>query len=311
MSHEVAVEWESVDFSVPKGFWMRNTTIIHSLNLQVPSGAVFGLVGPNGAGKTTTIKLAAGLLRPGRGTVRIFDLSASIPQARKSIGLLTENQYVYPHLRLVEWMEMLAGLSGLPRDRQRDQVDSALEMLQLTDHRRQMMRTLSKGQLQRAGLAQALVHRPRILLLDEPMSGLDPYWRFRIQKILMDFKSEGGTILFSSHVLSDVERLCDQAVLFQNGRLRWKGSLTEMPRKTKGYEALCRVADPALLDELEGIEKIIRQPGGLYQATLSLDGRIPLLAAAAAGRIDLESLNPVREETEEVLFGFGDHRGES
>jgi ABC-2 type transport system ATP-binding protein len=286
---------------------MRNATIIHDLDLRVPSGAVVGLVGPNGAGKTTTIKLAAGLLRPGSGTVRIFGIPASAPGARESIGLLTENQYVYPHLRLEEWMEMLAGLSGLPRGFRRKRVDSALEMLALTGRRRQMMRTLSKGQLQRAGLAQALVHRPRILLLDEPMSGLDPYWRFRIQKILVDYKSEGGTILFSSHVLSDVERLCDQAVLFQGGRPRWRGNLAEMPRKTKGYEAFCRVEDPGVFDGMEGVEKIVRQPEGLYQAALSLDGRDPLLAAAAAGRLELESLNPVREETEEVLFGFGDH----
>lgn len=305
MTTEPALQWNSVEFSVPKGFWMRNQTIIHGLDLRVPPGAVFGLVGPNGAGKTTTIKLGAGLLQPAAGSVNIFGKPAFEPEARNEIGLLTENQYVYPHLRLEEWLEMLAGLSGMSRSNRKERVDSVLEMLDLGERKRQMMRTLSKGQLQRAGLAQALVHRPRILLLDEPMSGLDPYWRFRIQKILVDFKSEGGTILFSSHVLSDVERLCDEVVLFADGRVRWQGSLSEMPRKIKGYEAVCRTDFPDVFTSMPGVQKAASQPGGSFLISLSLNGKIDLLEAGADGRVDVESLQPVREEIEEVLFGFG------
>ena len=311
MTTEPALEWASVEFSVPKGFWMRNETIIHDLDLRIPSGSVFGLVGPNGAGKTTTLKLAAGLLQPAGGEVRIFGKPAFHPEARNVIGLLTENQYVYPHLRLEEWMDMLAGLSGMPRNLRRERVDSVLEMLELGERRRQMMRTLSKGQLQRSGLAQALVHRPKILLLDEPMSGLDPYWRFRIQKILLDFKSEGGTILFSSHVLSDVERLCDQVVLFQDGRIRWQGNLVEMPRKIKGYEAVCRTDSPDILASIDGVRKTVAQPGGSFLVSLSLDGKAAILDVGARGVVDVESIQPVREEIEEVLFGFAGNRGEA
>lgn len=283
---------------------MKSKVIIHDLDMAVPTGTIMGLVGPNGAGKTTTIKLGSGLLEPQAGKVLIKGHSATDTQARSPLGLLTESQYIYPHLRLKEWLIMLAGISGLKENRRLHRVNEVMELLELTDRGDQMMRTLSKGQVQRAGLAQALVHEPAILLLDEPMSGLDPYWRYRLQKILLDFKSAGGTILFSSHILSDMERLSDQVALLEDGRLCWMGRLADLPRKNKGYEAVCATRRPEILKNLAIDGSMEPQPEGRWLLIIPGTQRDDLLKLASAGTVTLESLRPIREEIDEVLFGF-------
>jgi ABC-2 type transport system ATP-binding protein len=301
---EMALQWSDVIFAVRHGFWMKFRVILKNIDLDVPEGKVIGLVGPNGAGKTTTIKLGAGLLQPESGKVLIHGRPAAEAGARSCLGLLTESQYVYPHLRLKEWLIMMAGLSGLRGERRTQRVNDVLDLLDLTGQSSQMMRTLSKGQVQRAGLAQALVHEPAILLLDEPMSGLDPYWRYRIQRILLDFKGSGGTILFSSHILVDVERLSDRVALMEGGRVRWTGSLSDLPRKIKGYEAICRTEQPELLRKLASGNKVEVRPEGGWIVPISSDKREELLNLASGGTVTLDSLRPIREEIEEVLFSF-------
>jgi len=298
------LEWNNVTFDVRHGFWLNSKIILERINLKIPEGTVMGLVGPNGAGKTTTIKLGAGLLRAKKGQVFIQGRLATDTGARSGLGLLTETQYIYPHLRLEEWLIMLARLSGLKGKKQTHRVNQVLELMELTDRANQMMRTLSKGQVQRAGLAQALLHEPAILLLDEPMSGLDPYWRFRVQNILLDFKTSGGTILFSSHILSDVERLSDQVALIEGGRLRWTGCLADLHRKIKGYEVICRVNQQEILKNLVSERKIARQPDGGWLLSIQKDQKEELMRVASDGKIIIESLHPIREEIEEVLFGF-------
>ncbi len=231
-----ALEWRSVSFVVPYGFWMRPKTIIDGLELSVPEGAALGLVGPNGAGKTTTIKLGAGLIRPASGQVFINGKPSLHSRSRICLGLLTETQYIYPHLKLYEWLTMAAGLSGLTGADRNRRVCEVLEKMDLVSKANQLMRTLSKGQTQRAGIAQALIHKPSILLLDEPMSGLDPLWRYRIQEILLAFKAGGGTLLFSSHILSDVERLSDEVALIDGGRIccRRENGLSRKPAPCEG-----------------------------------------------------------------------------
>ncbi len=305
---QTALEWEGVHFSVRQGFWLKSQRILHDINIAVPEGTVLGLVGPNGAGKTTTIKLGAGLLRPESGQVRIFGQPVSEASHRKPLGLLTESQYIYPHLRLQEWLIMLAGFSGLTAERCAQQAEEVMALLDLSDRADQMMRSFSKGQLQRAGLAQALIHQPRVLLLDEPMSGLDPYWRYRLQKVLLDLKEQGVTILFSSHILADVERLCDQVVLLGQGRIRWQGSLSRMPRAIKGYEAVCRTDAPEQLEALAENGKPVRLPEGQWRLSLSEGEKERLLQLAAEGTIHLLALRPLQEEIEEVLFSFN-HAG--
>lgn len=304
MTTQMAIQWNNVSYSIRQGFWLKYKRILQQMNLNVPWGQVLGLVGPNGAGKTTTIKLGAGLLTPEMGEVLINGKPAHLSTSRTHIGLLTETQYIYHHLKLKEWLEMMASLSGLNSIQCRQRVTAMLEQFELHDRADQMMHTLSKGQLQRAGLAQAMVHDPKILFLDEPMSGLDPYWRYRVQQILRDYKNSGGTIVFSSHVLVDVERLSDQIALIEGGRLKWNGNLSDMKRDIKAYEMVCRTDQPDILIPFAIDGKLIRQPEGEYLFSIYPDQKNELMKLTTNGVVAIESLRPVRQEIEEILFGL-------
>ncbi len=307
---EFALECRSVSFSVPHGFWMRPKTIIRGLDLAVAPGSAVGLVGPNGAGKTTTLKLGAGLIRPGSGQVLIDGEPAMRSQSRTRLGLLTETQYVYPHLRLKEWLTMAAALSGWKGPELRHRVDDVLERMELIGQADQVMRTLSKGQTQRAGIAQAFVHEPDILLLDEPMSGLDPFWRFKVQQMLMQYKASGGTLFFSSHILSDVERISDRVALISDGAIRWQGALSDMPRRLTGYEVRCRAENPSVLEKYARNGLVELQPDGACLLSVDPEQKETLLNACAAGHVAIDSLTPIRPQIEEVLFEFNLLSGE-
>lgn len=299
-----ALLWDRVSFSVRHGFWMKSKRILDNITLEIKKGTVLGLVGPNGAGKTTTIKLGAGLVAPESGKVLIHGRSALFSTSRKNLGLLTEAQYFYPHLRVKEWLKMMAGLSGMTgRTDIRKRIDDILELVELRNHSDQMMRTLSKGQIQRAGLAQAILHRPEILILDEPMSGLDPYWRYKVLNILLEYKKKGGTIVFSSHIISDVETLSDQVALLQNGKIVWNGRLKELNRKVDGYKIICYTDTPEILVKIARGNKIEKQPDGSWFFSLHPDKRADFLdLAASSDEVKVESLLPVQEELASVLF---------
>ena len=298
-----ALLWDKVSFSVRHGFWMKSKRILDSITLGIEKGTVLGLVGPNGAGKTTTIKLGAGLMRPYSGKVLIQGNASVFSTSRKNLGLLTEAQYFYPHLRLKEWLKMMAGLSGMSRADIRKRIDDVLELVELSSHGDQMMRTLSKGQLQRSGLAQALLHEPDILILDEPMSGLDPYWRYKVLNILLEYKKKGGTIVFSSHIITDVETLSDQVALLQDGKIVWNGRLKELDRKVEGYKIICYTNAPETLEKIALDSKIEKQPDGGWFFSIYPDQRTEFLSLVASNdEIKVESLLPIQEELASVLF---------
>ncbi|WP_084068696.1 ABC transporter ATP-binding protein [Desulfocicer vacuolatum] len=281
---------------------MKIKPIVSCINFSVPKGRITGLVGPNGAGKTTTLKLGAGLIKPQSGEVLIRNIPAHQKKARSLTGFLTENQYAYPHLRLKEWLQMMAELSGIKSKKAAYRTLEILELVELRSLKNQLMQTLSKGQLQRAGLAQALIHSPAILLLDEPMSGLDPYWRLRVQQILLDFKKNGGTILFSSHILSDVERLCDSLVLIKNGQISWKGEISALSRKIKFYEAVVsKINDQKLIQNISNSEIELRHDG-TWMISFPVDKKNKIIELASKNIISLISLKPIQENIEEMLL---------
>jgi ABC-2 type transport system ATP-binding protein len=208
--------------------------VLHGVSFHAREGEVLGFLGPNGAGKTTTIKIILGLIRANAGRVTIFDMPAGDARAMARIGYLPEMPYFYPHLSLSEFLEFCGCMSGLSRADRSGRIERVVETVDLTPHRDTRLKTFSKGMLQRAGLAQAILHDPDLLVLDEPFSGLDPVGRKLVRDILVDLKKRGKTIFFSSHILSDMETLCDRVVIIRDGIVVTNVALDELLRMGEG-----------------------------------------------------------------------------
>ena len=201
-------------------FTWRTVNALDSLNLQVESGEIFGYLGPNGAGKTTTFKLLLGLIFPTSGTASIFGENVREVEFKKRVGFLPEQPYFYDHLTGEEFLEFYAQLFRIDKKTRKQKVHSLLEAVGLKESASTQLRKFSRGMLQRIGIAQALVNDPELVILDEPLSGLDPFGRKEIRDIILHLKDEGRTVIFSSHVLSDVEMICDRIGILMQGRLQ-------------------------------------------------------------------------------------------
>ena len=204
---------------------------VQDLTLQVREGEVFGFLGPNGAGKSTVIKILMNFIRPSSGQASIYGCSVSDPQSRQIVGYLPENPFFYDHLTGEEILSF-GGLAANMSKRDIDgRIDDLLSRLKLIHVKKQRLRTYSKGMVQRVGLALALIHEPRICILDEPMSGLDPLGRRLVADLIEDMRRNGQTVFFSSHILSDIERLCDRVGILNQGRLLFCGDIKELTAK--------------------------------------------------------------------------------
>lgn len=228
MTDVVRTERLTKDFLT--GFWRpRPKRALDELSFAVPHGEIFGLLGPNGAGKSTTLKLLMDLLRPTSGHAALFGRDVRDPQSRRRVGFMPEQPYFYDHLSANELVQYFAGLSGLKGVDRTLKADAALERTGISgDDRRRPLRQFSKGMMQRVGLAQAIVHEPELIVLDEPMSGLDPIGRRDVREMILALRDEGRTILFSSHILSDAEQLCSRVGIMACGRLATIGPLSEL-----------------------------------------------------------------------------------
>jgi ABC-2 type transport system ATP-binding protein len=224
----VSVDGLTKDFLT--GFWRpRPKRALDGVTFAVPPGEVFGLLGPNGAGKTTTLKLLMDLLRPTSGRAELFGVNAQTHAARQRVGFVPEQPYFYDHLSADELVQYFAGLSGLGGADRRAKAARALDRTGISAaDRRRPLRQFSKGMMQRVGLAQAVVHEPDLIVLDEPMSGLDPIGRRDVREMILALRDEGRTILFSSHILSDAEQLCSRVGILARGRLVRLGALAEL-----------------------------------------------------------------------------------
>ena len=219
------------------------TVAVDGLELTVRRGEIFGLLGPNGAGKTTTLKLMLGLLRPDRGRVSLLGRSCDDPAARARVGFLPENPYFYDYLTAGEFLDFYGRLQGMPSTERTKRVSAALARVGLAGRDRVALRKFSKGMTQRLGLAQAIQHEPELVILDEPMSGLDPVGRREVRDLILSLREEGRTVFFSSHILQDAELLCDRAVILRDGRVRWSGDVRSLAGSSvRWFEVVLRGA---------------------------------------------------------------------
>ena len=203
-------------------------TAVHKLSLDVRQGEILGFLGTNGAGKTTTIKLMLGFARPDEGTVNVLGGAPERPATRRRIGYMPETAHYYPYLDIHELLRFYGGLCGLDAATIRARAARLIERVGLADAGRRLLRHYSKGMLQRAGIAQALLHDPDLLILDEPLTGLDPLARIQFRDLLLELRSEGKTIFFASHELSEAELICDRVAILKQGAQVWCGALRDV-----------------------------------------------------------------------------------
>ncbi len=300
----IAVQRLTKDY--PVGFWRpRPYRALDDLTCDVAPGEVFGLLGPNGAGKSTTLKLLMGLVAPTSGSARLFGVDVAHVASRQRVGFLPENPVFYDYLTGEELLAYFGQLCGLTAADARRRGATLLDRVGLGAERRMAVRRYSKGMVQRLGVAQALVQDPELVVLDEPMSGLDPIGRRDVRTLILSLRDEGRTVLFSSHILSDAETLCSRVAILAAGRLQALGSMTDLVQfSVRAWEMLLDGADEALVERLraDGAAVTTVGPG---RVQVHLDGSRepePLLRAAGAAGARVLSLQPVRQTLEEVFL---------
>ncbi len=228
-----AITIADLHYSVRRHFWCRQKPILRGVDLSVERGEVYGFLGPNGAGKTTTLKALLGLLVPARGHAHIFGEPATRPHVRAKLGFMPERAYFPEHLSARELLTAHALLMGARLREARRDAEAALELVGMRGAADERLRAMSKGMQQRVGLGQALLRDPELIILDEPMSGLDPIGRHDVRALITNLKSAGRTVFFSTHILPDVEAICDRVAILVDGQVRRIESLRELMRETE------------------------------------------------------------------------------
>ena len=283
----------------------KKVEAVKDLSFTVSRGEIFGFLGPNGAGKTTTIRVLMGLISPTRGEARIFGKAVPSRQARARLGFVPEAPYFYDYLDIIELLDLAGRLCGVARAVRRQRTAELIELVGLGHARGTPLKKYSKGMLQRAGIAQALINDPELVVFDEPMGGLDPVGRKEVRDIIHSLGEQGKTVFFSSHILADVEMICDHVAFIFNGKLQEKGALSDLMRTDLSTEVSLRL--PADCDE-SAVEKLCaradkhrrgeRELALIVSAEVGVDD---LLAEARAVGASVVSVTP-RHQTLEELF---------
>lgn len=271
---------------------------VEHLDLQVPEGQVFGFLGPNGAGKTTTIGMLLGNVRPTSGTGRLLGQLLGHQETRRQIGYLPEKFQFHEFLTATEFLDLHGRLYGLDSATRRARIPEALEQVGLAEKAQVPLKAFSKGMQQRAGLAQAILHRPKLVILDEPTSALDPLGRRIVRELVLHLKSQGTTVVLNSHLLSEVESCCDAVAIVRQGRVIRQGTLTQLTAQ-----------QAAVVVELEGISEMLLPVAQHYgpsqsdgvRLTVETEAVSELVAALVASGGRIRSVVPVRESLEDAF----------
>jgi ABC-2 type transport system ATP-binding protein len=299
----IEIENLTKDFQV--GFWTKHPVrALDHLNLCVEKGEVFGFLGPNGAGKTTTLKLLMDLIRPTEGSARVLGEPVTSVSMRRRIGYLPENPYFYDYLTAEELLWYVGRLFGLRQPALGDRVCALLEKVGLQNAGKLQLRKFSKGMIQRIGLAQAMINDPEVVFLDEPMSGLDPLGRREVRQAIMDLKRQGVTVFFSSHILPDVEALCDRVAILNRGRLQQVGGLHEILKvRIEAHEIVLAGINAEVSAGLQPLcEEMIPMGERLQLRAASPQQVESIIAYALAHGAGLVSVNPIRPSLEDHFF---------
>src|SRR5580700_2637977 len=293
-----AIEILGLEKTYSVGFWRkRPKRALHPLQLTVEDGEIFGFLGPNGAGKTTTLKLLMGLVFPTAGTARILGREWTDPSVKAQIGFLPEQPYFYDYLTAHELLEYYGQLSGVPPKERKQRVEQVLDQVGLSDVQGVQLRKFSKGMLQRAGIAQAILHNPKLVFFDEPMSGLDPMGRREVRDLMEQLKHEGKTVFFSTHILSDAEALCDRVAVIHQGELRGIGRVEDLTSSVQGkVEVIWQgTLVPASIKAL-GAECHVT--GDRVRAIIAEGQQDAMIDALRRERLRLIAITPVRTSLE-------------
>ncbi len=243
-------------------FWTPIRRVLHSVSFEVRKGEIFGFLGPNGSGKSTTIKILFQIVFPNSGSAELFGEPIGRIDAKRRIGFLPENPYFYDYLTSTQFLEFHGRLSGMDSPRLAKRIPEVLEMVGMKGTEHMYLRGFSKGMLQRIGIAQAIVHDPELVILDEPMTGLDPLGRKEVRDLMVQLKDQGKTVFFSTHILSDVEALCHRVAILNKGHLLSCGTLSELISvETKYVDLSWRSCNSQLLEFLEKIDPKLTQTG--------------------------------------------------
>jgi len=264
MENIPAVRIRNLEKIFPIPLRRQRVVALRGLSLDIPAGHVYGLLGPNGSGKSTTLKILLGLVTPTSGTTEVFNVPSSLVSSRADVGFLPENPYFYKFLTGAETISFYGKLCGLGGRFLKERVIELLDLVGLADAGGRRISGYSKGMLQRIGLAQAMVHDPRLLILDEPTAGVDPAGSRQIRDLILQLKARGKTILLTSHLLEQVQEVCDRVGILAKGRLVREGSLDVLTSVTGQTEYLIENAVPELRDE---IAKLAASHGSRLVAT--------------------------------------------
>ena len=296
-----AIEIQGLEKTYSVGFWRKKPKLaLRPLNLKVEDGEIFGFLGPNGAGKTTTLKMLMGLVYPTGGTAHILGMELDDPRMKAQIGFLPEQPYFYDYLTGRELLEYYGRLSGVDSKTVSRKASEMLERVGLKDSANVQLRKFSKGMLQRVGIAQAILHGPRVVFFDEPMSGLDPMGRREVRDLMVELKREGKTVFFSTHILSDAEALCDRVAIVHKGELQGVGAVAELTSSVGSrVELIWRgTIVPAAL---QGLGAECHVTGDTARALIPESSQDAALDALRRERLHLVSVMPVRTSLEDYF----------
>jgi len=286
------------------GFFLKKIEVLKGISFEVEKGEIFGFLGPNGAGKTTTIKILLGLIFSTTGQSTIFNENVlNVPNKRK-IGFLPDSPYFYHYLTGQEFLEFYGQLFSLGASERRKKVNLLLDLVGLEKAGKLQLRKYSKGMLQRIGLAQALINDPELVIMDEPMTGLDPVGRKDVRDIILRLKEEGKTVFFSTHILSDVEMICDRIAIVVQGKIKGQGLLSDILKPAVQSVELCvRNEQPTLIEELQKEFGRVSVRGKDIYFSCPEGKRDETISRLVSRDASIISVIPHRESLENIFMG--------